>query len=264
MIGTPEDIAALRLTGARVFTHFHIDLRESTTSTQDVVRAAAVAGAGPGYVCIADVQTGGRGRQGRRWEAPPGTSLLASVLVRAPMARLGWIPIVAGLGLRAAISALSGYEAALKWPNDVLAGSNKLAGVLAEVEGRAPAGDGVAVVVGVGANLRVPAFPAGVRGASLHSVSSRVPCAAALLGVFLAELAGRLDDLAGHGPDAAAQEWSSHAAGLGAPVTVSGSPTPLHGIAVGLDHDGALLVRHDGRTTRVLAGDVHIGLPPAG
>lgn len=121
---------------------------ETGSTNADLLRRAE-AGAAEGLVLVAESQTGGRGRLGRAWVSPPGTSLTFSVLLRAPgvpPGMLGWLPLLAGLATAAAVRRVAGVDARLKWPNDVLAGEAKLAGILAE--GR----DG-AVVVGIGLNV---------------------------------------------------------------------------------------------------------------
>lgn len=262
MIGTATEFSALQRAGRQAFAGFRLTTLATTASTQDVVRTAARGGADAGYSCVADAQSSGRGRQGRRWTTPPGTALLCSVLVRVHHSRLGGVSIAAGLAARAAIAAASGYSPRLKWPNDLLAGQGKLAGVLCEVEPAAP-GAGAAVVIGLGVNLRVDAFPTPVPGASLHVLVAEPPAPAVLFAAFLGELAGRLDGLQTAGMAALRDEWLAHAAGIGETVTAHSAARNVTGIAQGIDEDGALLVAAGGSLVRVLAGDVHIGLPPA-
>lgn len=262
MIGTATDMRDLQRAGTGAFPRFHLVTLATTSSTQDVVRSAARRGAEPGYSCMADAQTAGRGRQQRRWTAPAGSALLCSVLVRVDTGKLGWASIAAGLAMRAAIASTSGYQARLKWPNDLLAGRLKLAGVLCEVE-PATTGPGTAVAVGAGVNLRVPSFPDGVAGASLDAVTARIPTAARLFGAFLGELAARLDELERSGAETLRSEWQIHAAGIGETVTAVSGAASVTGIASALDEDGALLIdTGGGAMVRVLAGDVHIGLGP--
>ena len=121
---------------------------ETGSSNADLL-AAAGAGAAEGTVLVAEAQTMGRGRLGRRWASPPRAGLTFSVLLRpagVPAALLGWLPLLAGVAAAAAVSAVAAVDATLKWPNDVLAGEQKLGGILAE---RA----GTAVVVGIGINV---------------------------------------------------------------------------------------------------------------
>jgi BirA family biotin operon repressor/biotin-[acetyl-CoA-carboxylase] ligase len=251
------DRASLERAGHAAFPGFRLQALAQTTSTQDVVRAAARSGAAAGFCCMAEEQSSGRGRQQRTWTAPAGSSLLASVLVRVQPGRLGGVPIAAGLALRAAIESTSPCGARLKWPNDVLAGSGKLAGILCEVE-PAALGDGTAVAVGTGVNLRVNSFPAGVDGVSLHALVASPPTAPGLLAALLPELAARLDSLERSGMADLRHEWMDHAAGLGRAVVASSAAGRVSGVAEGIDDDGALLVRVAAGSVRILAGDVHI------
>ncbi|HZS16103.1 MAG TPA: biotin--[acetyl-CoA-carboxylase] ligase, partial [Candidatus Dormibacteraeota bacterium] len=129
--------------GRAAFPGFRLRVLERTPSTQDVVRAAARAGAEAGFCCVARAQSAGRGRQGRAWEAPPGTGLLVSVLVRVPGGVVGGVPLVGGLAVCDAVEGLGVGRGVvgLKWPNDVVVGGRKLAGVLAEVEAAARRGE---------------------------------------------------------------------------------------------------------------------------
>ncbi len=113
----------------------------SIDSTNRWVLDEARAGAPEGLVAVADHQAAGRGRRGRTWEAAPGSSLLVSVLLR-PGAwrpalgpdRVHLLTMAAGLALADAVGLVAGIEAGLKWPNDLVVGDRKLAGLLAEAE----------------------------------------------------------------------------------------------------------------------------------
>jgi BirA family biotin operon repressor/biotin-[acetyl-CoA-carboxylase] ligase len=121
---------------------------EQASSTQRLLDPDAPEGA----VAVADEQTEGRGRLGRRWEAKPGTSVLCSIALRprVPQERLPELSLVAGEACADAIRAVTGLQPALKFPNDVLIGGRKVAGILAEArEGR--------VVLGIGINVNVSA-----------------------------------------------------------------------------------------------------------
>ena len=104
-------------------------------STNDEARRLAQAGAPEGTLVIADCQTAGRGRLDRRWEAPPGSSLLLSLLFRPPLAphQVQQLTMVCGLAVVDAIEAATGLRAGLKWPNDVLIGEAKAGGILTEI-----------------------------------------------------------------------------------------------------------------------------------
>ena len=109
----------------------------------------------PGTVLVADYQSAGRGRLGRTWTAPPGTSIAMSVLVRpdgVDPARWTWLPLLTGLAVADGLSGAAGLEARLKWPNDVLVGDRKVCGILAE---RVETPVGPACVVGMGINTHL-------------------------------------------------------------------------------------------------------------
>ncbi len=257
MIENVADTVSLGRSGRAAFPGFRLCALAATTSTQDVVRAAVRAGAAPGYCCVAGSQSSGRGRQQRVWTAPAGSSLLASIFVRVDHPRLGVVPIAAGLALRAAIEGVSGCASRLKWPNDLLVGDRKLAGILCEVE-PAASGMGTAVVVGMGVNLAVTSFPAGVGGVSLHELVEAPPSPSRLLAAALSELATRLALLDSTGMGALRGEWMEHAGGIGEVVAATSAAGLVSGVAEGIDDDGALLLRGESGRVRVLAGDVHI------
>jgi BirA family transcriptional regulator, biotin operon repressor / biotin---[acetyl-CoA-carboxylase] ligase len=126
-----------------------ISVAERTGSTSADLVAQAREGAPEGLVLVAEEQVAGRGRMGRAWVSPPRAALTFSVLLRpdgVPPARLGWLPLLAGVATAGALHQVSGLDARLKWPNDVLVGPGKLAGILAEASGGA-------VVVGIGLNV---------------------------------------------------------------------------------------------------------------
>ncbi|MBA2549991.1 MAG: biotin--[acetyl-CoA-carboxylase] ligase [Nocardioidaceae bacterium] len=129
----------------------------TTPSTSADVAAAARDGAPEGLVVATEHQSAGRGRLDRRWEAASGSGLAVSVLLRpgaVPAARWPWLPLLTGVAVQAALRAVTGVEARLKWPNDVLVGEKKVAGILLErVDGLA----GPAAVVGIGVNVSMTA-----------------------------------------------------------------------------------------------------------
>jgi BirA family transcriptional regulator, biotin operon repressor / biotin---[acetyl-CoA-carboxylase] ligase len=256
--------AAMHSAGVAAFPGFSLRRLARTPSTQDVVRAAARAGAAEGFCCVADEQTAGRGRQGRSWTAPPGTALLASILLRPPAEVTGGVSLAAGLAVADAAEALGAAGVGLKWPNDVLApGGGKLAGVLIEVEPRSPGGGGgggVAVACGVGLNLTVPAFPPGVAGASLHTLAGREVGWEEALAALLPALAHRCAELSRGGVAATVAAWRQRSVTLGRRVAVDTPSGRVEGVALDLAEDGALLLQPDsgGQPLRLLAGDVHL------
>ena len=123
---------------------------ETGSTNSDLLRLAAD-GAPPGLVLAAQTQTSGRGREDRVWKSAPGAALTFSVLLRphsVPQSARGWVPLLAGVATAAAVRSVTGVDARLKWPNDILIGDGKLTGILAEQT------TGDAIVVGIGLNLR--------------------------------------------------------------------------------------------------------------
>ena len=132
--------------------HPLVHLAEAT-STNDVVKERALAGAPEGLVVVADHQTRGRGRRGRTWASVPGQGLYFSALLRPgwPAAEAPWLGVLAGLAAWQAVRDLGAAAATVKWPNDVMVGGRKLGGVL--VEPRIAAGRVDFAVLGIGINV---------------------------------------------------------------------------------------------------------------
>src|SRR6478672_1894975 len=148
-VRAPLDQAALRRAALRPGSLWRdFEVVESTGSTNADLLARALAGEPEGAVLAAEEQRAGRGRMGRTWTAPPRAALTFSLLLKptVPPARLGWLPLLTGVAVAAAVTQVTGVDTRLKWPNDLLAADAKLAGILAEA-----AGD--AVVVGIGLNV---------------------------------------------------------------------------------------------------------------
>jgi len=250
---------AVQSAGLSAFPGFVLRRLARTPSTQDVVRAAARGGVAEGWCCVAAEQSAGRGRQGRAWTAPPGTALLASVLLRPDPGVLPVVPLAVGLAVADAVAGLGAEGVGLKWPNDVLApGGGKLAGVLAEAEPRGRAGT-TAVIAGVGLNLTVPEFPDGVAGASLDRLVGRPVSWEEALAALLVALGTRMAELRQGGVGATVAAWRARAVGLGGEVAVDTPGGRVHGRALDVDEDGALLVETaGGAVRRLLAGDVHL------
>jgi BirA family biotin operon repressor/biotin-[acetyl-CoA-carboxylase] ligase len=212
-------------------------------------------GAPEGLVAVADHQTAGRGRRGRSWSAPAGSSLLVSVLLRPRIdtQRVHVLTMAAAVALRAAIDEVAGVRADVKWPNDLVVGDRKLAGVLAETE-LTTDGDIRAVVIGVGANVEWAEFPPELaEGATACNLEAgRAVDRADVLAAFLDRLSEQLDDL-----DAVPAAYRAALATLGRRVRVDLGVRAIEGTATDLDDAGRLVVTsEDGSTELVAVGDV--------
>ena len=236
-------------------------VRASTPSTNDEAWDALANGLGDGLVVVADAQTAGRGRGGRSWAHAPGKGLAMSLALHlgCDVRQAGRIPLGAGLALQRAIASL-GMRAALKWPNDLLIGGAKLAGILCEV--RRTAGGGDAVVIGIGVNVRQSEadFPPDVApiATSLlrHGVDTGVEDVAA---AFLNAFEPLWPELQEGDPRAILDAWTERADFWGQSVTVRAPGGTITGVAQRLDDDGALVLRlESGAEQVVLAGDLEI------
>lgn len=189
-----------------------------------------------GAVAVADEQTAGRGRMGRRWEAPAGSSILVSVLLRPPPERrAAELTLVAGVATAVVVERATGLAAQIKWPNDVMVNRRKVAGVLAETR------DG-AVIVGIGVNVNQTReqLPADVRqpAGSLRTIDGREHDRAAILADLLAWLDRLYADWLEDGLAAVYDNLGARDFLRGRRVTVDG----LEGIVEGIDREGRLLV----------------------
>jgi BirA family transcriptional regulator, biotin operon repressor / biotin---[acetyl-CoA-carboxylase] ligase len=226
-----------------------VEVTAVTGSTNADLLARAARGEPEGAVLAAEQQRAGRGRLGRAWVSPPRAALTFSVLLRpaaVPRARLGWLPLLAGVAVAAAVRDVAAVDAQLKWPNDVLAGPAKLAGILAEA-----AGD--AVVVGIGLNVSTelaelpPPGPGALPATSLCIEGAASLDRERLLAGILAGLERRYQawcqvfgDTERSGLRA---EYTGLCATLGRRVRVElPGGRLLDGLAAALDADGRLLV----------------------
>src|SRR5258705_6477843 len=229
---------------------------EQVASTNDVAMAAADGGAPEGFVVAANAQSAGRGRRGRTWASPPGAGLYVSAILRPPPQVLPLITIAAGVAVADGIEAATGLRPCVKWPNDVYAGSGKLAGILAEA-GWSAAGE--YVVVGFGVNLRTAAYPPEVaaRATSVEAELGRSVVRGLVLAECLAALATRYALLQRGAGDVVISAWRARAAAhMGRPVEWDADRGTRRGIAYDVDAHGALLVRVDDQIVRVISGEV--------
>ena len=272
----PLDAASLRRAAVRPGGLWRaVEVVGRTGSTNADLLARALDGEAEGVVLAAEEQRAGRGRMGRTWVSPARAALTFSLLVRpaVPQARWGWLPLLTGVAVASAVTAVTGVETQLKWPNDVLAGAAKLAGILAE-----SAGD--AIVVGVGLNVSTepgelpPPGPGALPATSLRIAGWPAAHAADVTDVTDAMDRERLLLAILDGFERRYQAWRQAAgdpgrSGLRAEYTkLSGTigrrvraELPggqlLSGLAVGVDPDGRLLVRASpGAELPVAAGDV--------
>jgi len=248
-----------------------VDLRAETGSTNADAAAAALRGEPEGLVVVAERQTAGRGRRDRQWLSPPRAGLTLSVLLRpgvadeergwpaVPSGAYGWIPLLTGVALLEAVRRVAEVEAALKWPNDLLVGEGKCAGILAEV-----AGDAVVVGIGLNVSTRAEELPetTGLPATSLRVAGAATTDRDPLLRALVRGLADWYSGWREADGDAelsgllGAYRRGCSTIGRDVRVHLPGEGT-LAGRATSVDVDGRLVIRTaDGRDHRVSAGDV--------
>ena len=234
-------------------------------STNDEAARLARAGARHGTVVIARAQRAGRGRDGRSWASPRDAGLYLSAVIRTPLPLVDVPPmtLAIGVGLCDAARAL-GAPAALKWPNDVLVGGKKLAGVLVEAHSQGHRVD--AVIVGIGVNLSAAGAASwppelAATAISMEQAAGAPVDRAAFIDQLLAQVERWIDRYVASGIAAIAPAWRDRMA-AGITARTRGGGVELCGELAGLDDDGALLLRDaGGELHRVRSGDVEVIKP---
>ena len=244
-----------RVIGREILCH------EQLASTNLTAMELGEAGAAEGLVVIAEQQTAGKGRLGRRWESPAGVNLYLSILLRPAMPP--WeVPRLTFLSAVAAARALqdvTGLKVEVKWPNDLLVNGKKIAGLLNEMSAESDAVHHVVLGLGLNINMTADQFPSELRYPATSvwlekgTLTSRLDVVVALLEHF-----DRLyDEFLRCGMEPVRQAWQELFAMLGKAVRVESGPASLKGVVAGIDEEGALLLQlPDGTIEKVLAGDV--------
>lgn len=234
---------------------------EETTSTNDVAEKLARDGVKEGVVVFAETQTKGRGRLGRKWISPRGRGLWFSVLLRPQFRpqQTTQLTVAAATALARAIRAQTGLKPEIKWPNDMLIGGKKVAGVLTELSAELDQVKYVILGIGVDVNIEASEFPDDVRplATSLRIALGRPVNRSELAAAILHELDADYRRIGAGEFEAVANEWEENCATLGRNVSIRIGDRTVHGRAEALDAEGALLVRtQHGRLERIIGGDV--------
>jgi BirA family biotin operon repressor/biotin-[acetyl-CoA-carboxylase] ligase len=260
----PLDVDSLRADLSPPWSRLDV-VSETGSTNADLLARAAAGGDVDGTVLIAEHQTAGRGRHGRTWAAAPRAQITMSVGIAAGDVSTdawGWLTLATGVAVVDAVVAETRVAAGLKWPNDVLAGHRKLAGILAEVASPRPL-----IVVGVGLNvaLRDDALP-DPAATSPTQLGVATPDRARLIGRLLRELGDRVAGwrAAGGTDDRLMSDYAERSLTIGSQVRVMlPGGRELAGTARSVDERGRLVVESEGNIVAVSAGDV-VHLRPIG
>ncbi|MGH2603549.1 MAG: biotin--[acetyl-CoA-carboxylase] ligase [Dehalococcoidia bacterium] len=242
----------------RVVHYFH-----ETGSTNDAAAALAERGAPEGTMVIASGQTGGRGRLGREWYSPLDAGLYVSLICRN-RAAAPFLTLAGGIAVADGVRTATGLPVEIKWPNDVIVPAGgvslrrrKLAGVLAEASS---GGDGLQyVVLGFGINLRPASYPPALaeRATSLEAELGRPVDPGPLLAAILVAFARRFAELAAGEAQTVLERWRVLApSASGTRVEWDAGRGRAQGITAGIARDGALLVRTERGTERIISGEI--------
>ena len=240
-------------------------------STSEALRAAAAPPSGRFTACLAEYQSGGRGRRGRRWLSPFGSGLCLSMAWRfeAPPPGLACLSLAAGVAVVEAVISVADTSLGLKWPNDIVAVGRKLGGLLVDIEGET---DGpLKAVIGVGLNLTSTPSVAAVSAESpgalgpvslLELLGPGLPSRNRVAAAVLSALHRALTDFARDGFTPFADRWRRLDCLYGSEVRVTAPAGHLDGVARGITPDGGLIVEAAGELRTVFSGDVSIRPAP--
>lgn len=235
---------------------------DETDSTNTRAKHLAEEGAGEGTLVVAERQNAGKGRRGRSWVSPSGTGIWMSLVLRPdiPPSKASMLTLVAALGVCEGIYRAIQVKTDIKWPNDIVLNKKKICGILTEMSTEL---DSIQyVVVGVGINVNIEAFPEELSqtATSLYLETKekykRAPIIGAVAAAFWHYYKAFLEtgDLSG-----LKEDYESRLANMGRQVTVMASPEAYGGICRGIDKEGELLVeRENGEICHVLSGEVSV------
>ena len=254
---TEESIRSF-LTGSLIS---EVHALKTVDSTNNEAKRWAQQGAPHGSLFVADEQTGGKGRLGRVWKSPAGTGLWFSVLLRPKAApeQVTGLTLTAGLSVAKAIQKLTGCKAQIKWPNDVVIGSQKVCGILTEMAAEMESVE--YVIPGIGVNVNTESFPEEIafKATSLYLNTGKKWSRAELLGAILQEMECLLDRQEQGGVQAILEEYRENCVTIGRKVSTQRGNIRLSGIAEDVTEGGELVVRQSNGSQLVInSGEVSV------
>jgi BirA family biotin operon repressor/biotin-[acetyl-CoA-carboxylase] ligase len=234
---------------------------EQTTSTNDIAARLAQDGVKEGAVIFAESQSKGRGRLGRNWMSPPRKGLWFSILLRPNMRPQAatQLTVAAATALVRAIQQQTEIEPEIKWPNDILIGGKKVAGILTELTAELERVKDI--VLGIGVDVNIDEFPADLRkiATSLKIENGSHVDRPALAAAMLRELDRDYARICAGEFAEVAEEWQERCTTIGQEVSIRLGDRVVRGMAESLDSEGAMLLRTEhGHLERIIGGDVTI------
>ncbi|GAW92210.1 biotin--[acetyl-CoA-carboxylase] ligase [Calderihabitans maritimus] len=255
----PEELRAGLSTSCigRNIVHYH-----EVGSTNTVAKQLAERGEREGTVVIAEKQTEGRGRLGRRWESPYGKGIWLSIILRPRVATdaAPSITLLAAVAVAKAIKNFCGLEALIKWPNDILVRGKKVCGILTEMKADMDVVEYVVVGIGLNANLEVQDFPEEIRdkATSLRILLNKKISRVNLVRKLFGEFESLYNLFREHGFSPIRSMWKEMNTTLGQQVQVNTLTSVYSGLAVDITEDGGLVVETKEGTKVFYGGEVSL------
>jgi len=253
----PVEIAAnlaCRKFAERIFSY------KTISSTNTVAQNLAKSGMPEGTLVIADTQTKGKGRLGRKWHSPPGKGLYFSLILKPelPPEKMAGLSLVAGLAIVRAINQVTGIKTQTKWPNDVLFKSKKLAGILVELAAGVGKIDYMVVGCGINVNHLRKDFPLSLqrKSTSLKIIGKKEHSRIVLLQHILRQFEKLYDNYRNHGFKYLSIELIQNSALIGKRITLTSGQEKTTGKAVGFDNSGHIIIKNKNRLMSYAAGEV--------
>lgn len=260
---TPEEVSLY--TGSGLFGK-RIIYKVSVKSTQEIAHESARNGAEEGSIVLADEQTGGRGRLGRAWQSPSGTGIWMSLVLRPkiPLQKAPQLTLLIAVAASKAIEKVTGLEAAIKWPNDLLINGKKVAGILTELQAEADSIHSVIVGIGMNVNQEKKHFSEEIAeiATSLAIEGNKQFRRAEIIGVILSEIENLYNSYLENGFSVIKLLWEARAFSLGKRITARSFSGTLTGYAKGITEEGVLLLEDDnGEIHSIYSADIEFPSP---
>jgi BirA family biotin operon repressor/biotin-[acetyl-CoA-carboxylase] ligase len=242
----------------------NMECHPTLASTNARAKELALGGAPEGTVVIAEEQSGGRGRLGRRWVSPPGKGIWMSIILKPklPPEKVPRVTVMTAVALIRALKHAAGLEAGIKWPNDIICNGKKLCGILAEVNAEPDIINYAIVGIGINVNLSADDFPEEIENIAT-SIKIETGREFSRRSIFQAVLESMeeiyLNSFNDENFERLLRDYRAYSVILGKRISVVGSAGEFVGKAIDFAEDGSLLVQSDdGRLEKLWAGDVSI------
>jgi BirA family biotin operon repressor/biotin-[acetyl-CoA-carboxylase] ligase len=236
---------------------------DSVESTQSTLTRLMEIGAKEGTVVVAEQQTQGRGRMGRKWHSPSGKGIWMSVLLKpaVPLAYAAQFTLLTSAAVCRAIRKQTSAAAYIKWPNDILIDKRKVCGILLESSAEDERLRYMIAGIGISCNLTIEDYPEALReiATSLYMATGYFVDRAPLIGAVLGELEGLYEIYKEQGFGPIRSLWEAHFGAMHQEVSIQSGTQLIQGIACGLDENGSLLVQlPNGEKTKVYTGEMFV------